>query len=83
MAVQDGVDGAAGRYTDIVGQLAQQPVPKLASAPSWLLSPRPDNQRQSTFLNAENLVFLSGERKFVQKSPNIVLLGTPLSPEIH
>jgi len=30
-------------YTDVVGQLAQQPFPKLASAPSGLLSPHGDN----------------------------------------
>src|SRR5271170_4651946 len=43
MTVQDGVDGAASGHADIVWQLAQQPFPKLASAPSWLLSPHGDN----------------------------------------
>src|ERR1700730_7301805 len=45
MAVHDGMDGAAGGYADIVGQFAQQAFPKLASAPSWFLSPQGDDHR--------------------------------------
>src|SRR5579863_3286427 len=38
MTIHDRVDGAAGRHTDIVGQLAQQPFPEFASAPSGPLA---------------------------------------------
>jgi hypothetical protein len=43
MAIEDGVDGAAGGYSDIVGQLAQESFSKLASTPSRLLSADPDD----------------------------------------
>ena len=34
---------SAGGHSDIVGQLAQQPFPKFASAPSGLFSPHGDD----------------------------------------
>jgi hypothetical protein len=43
MAVQDGVNGAAGRQANIVGQFAQQAFPELASAPSRLFPPPGDD----------------------------------------
>jgi len=45
MAVHDGMDGAAGRHANIVGQFAQQAFPKLASAPSRLFPPQGDDHR--------------------------------------
>lgn len=43
MATQNGVDGAAGRNANIVGQFAQQPFPQFARAPSGLLAPQRDD----------------------------------------
>ena len=43
MAVHDGVNGAAGRHANIIGQFAQQAFSELASAPSRLFPPQGDD----------------------------------------